>query len=90
MHIFRSLFLTLLGLLSVTFAASHSRDFSLPAPSVFARATNPKCYTNPKICAEVMIGDRVNQQLDYNGCQTILNPDQVTGIRVLDCICNLY
>ena len=88
MHLLSSLFFTLLGFLSIALAANHPRDFYLPTPSVFT--TNDKCYTNPKICAEVMIGNRINQQLDYNGCMKIMNPDEVTGIRMFDCLCNLY
>jgi hypothetical protein len=88
MGLFNSLVLTLLGFLSVTLAASHPRDFSLPAPNVFA--ARDECRANPAVCAEFMIGDKVNQQLDYGGCQLVRNPDQVTGIKVFDCICNLY
>jgi hypothetical protein len=83
-----SLLITLLGSLSVALAATHPRDFSLATPSVFA--ASDRCYMNSKICAEVMIGNKVNQQLDYNGCQTILSPDAVTGIRMYNCLCNLY
>ncbi|CAN9147338.1 unnamed protein product [Alternaria alternata] len=88
MNLLGSFSIAFLGFFSVAFAATHPRDFPHTTRSVLTK--NDKCYINPNICAEVMIGDKINQQLGYDGCQRILNPDKVTGIKMLNCECNLY